>query len=472
MNTLETDYLVVGAGAAGLAFTDALLAETSADVVMVDRRHAAGGHWHSAYPFVRLHQPSAFYGVNSRTLGADAIDTTGPNTGLYERATGPEICAYFDAVLCEQLVPSGKVRFLGMSDYLGGTAGTHRVRSRLTGEETEITVRRRLVDATFLESSVPSTHRPPFDIDPDARVVTVNQLATVAEAGSGFTVIGGGKTGMDACAWLLDHGVPAGQIRWIRPRDSWLLDRKYQQPGELVSWLIDGISRWVEAAAEAADVPELFERLEGCGHLMRLDPEAEPTMYRCATLDEAELAQLRSIDRVVRRGHVRHVAADRIELGGGSESLLPGEICVDCSAIGIPSRPPRPIFEPERITLQAVRMCQPTFNVALIGYLEATRDGDDERNALATPNPYPVTAWDWIPNQLLAQRAENAWTGDADLSAWLRGSRLNVARDMFDHTDDPMMQAAITRLVANVEPALTNLERFVAEARRPAAAVG
>ncbi len=25
-----------------------------------------GGHWTRAYPFVRLHQPSAYYGVNSR----------------------------------------------------------------------------------------------------------------------------------------------------------------------------------------------------------------------------------------------------------------------------------------------------------------------------------------------------------------------------------------------------------------------
>ncbi len=42
---LETDYLVVGAGAAGMAFTDALLAHSDATVTIVDRRHAPGGHW-------------------------------------------------------------------------------------------------------------------------------------------------------------------------------------------------------------------------------------------------------------------------------------------------------------------------------------------------------------------------------------------------------------------------------------------
>ena len=37
--TLETDYLVIGSGAMGMAFTDALITETDAKVVMVDRHH-------------------------------------------------------------------------------------------------------------------------------------------------------------------------------------------------------------------------------------------------------------------------------------------------------------------------------------------------------------------------------------------------------------------------------------------------
>jgi cation diffusion facilitator CzcD-associated flavoprotein CzcO len=64
--TLETDYLIVGCGAAGLAFADALIeVSRDADLILVARRYAPGGHWLEAYPFVRLHQPSAYYGVNS-----------------------------------------------------------------------------------------------------------------------------------------------------------------------------------------------------------------------------------------------------------------------------------------------------------------------------------------------------------------------------------------------------------------------
>ena len=69
MAPIETDYLVIGAGAIGMAFVDTLLSDSDAQVVMVDRHHRPGGHWNEAYPFVRLHQPAAYYGVNSRELG-------------------------------------------------------------------------------------------------------------------------------------------------------------------------------------------------------------------------------------------------------------------------------------------------------------------------------------------------------------------------------------------------------------------
>ena len=83
MTSLICDYLVVGGGAAGMAFVDELLHHSKdLTVVMVDRcpkqtsvsdlpphrRAKPGGHWVDAYEFVRLHQPAAYYGVNSRTL--------------------------------------------------------------------------------------------------------------------------------------------------------------------------------------------------------------------------------------------------------------------------------------------------------------------------------------------------------------------------------------------------------------------
>jgi cation diffusion facilitator CzcD-associated flavoprotein CzcO len=74
---VDTDYLVVGAGATGLAFVDTLVAEADVEVTVVDRQAAPGGHWLHAYPFVRLHTPSAYYGVNSLALGEERIEEVG-----------------------------------------------------------------------------------------------------------------------------------------------------------------------------------------------------------------------------------------------------------------------------------------------------------------------------------------------------------------------------------------------------------
>lgn len=445
MADIETDYLVIGAGASGMAFSDSLIAESDADVVMVDRRHRPGGHWNDAYPFVRLHQPAAYYGVNSRVLGSDSIDAVGPNVGMYERATAAEILDYFQRVLEEQFLPSGRVRFFGMCDYVDDQAGDHRFVSRLTGETTTVRVRRKVVDATYLETSIPATHTPSFDVDPSVRLIPVNDLVTLTDPGNGYTVIGAGKTAMDACLWLMDNGVAPDVIRWIRPRDAWLLDRAFTQPLELVGSLMEGVSLTLEAAGSAAGVDDLFRRLEDSGQLIRLDPTVVPTMYRCATVSQDELVDLRRIENVVRQGRVVRIGGDRIELEQGSVPTDAKQIHVDCTAAGLRVAPGRDIFGPDRITLQQVRTCQPTFNAALIAFVESARDDDAEKNRLCPPNPYPDAAIDWIPATSISQRAQAAWSGEPDIDAWLERSRLNAARGLGDHLAEPLVQSALAR---------------------------
>src|SRR6201995_523989 len=111
---IETDYLVIGAGAVAMAFVDPLIDESDAQVVMVDRRDAPGGHWNDAYPFVRLHQPSTYYGVNSRELSQHVKYASGMNKGLYNLASGPEVLAYFDQVMQQRFLPSGRVQYFPM----------------------------------------------------------------------------------------------------------------------------------------------------------------------------------------------------------------------------------------------------------------------------------------------------------------------------------------------------------------------
>jgi len=44
VGVVEADYLVVGAGAAGMAFRDALIDHADVSVVMVDRGRRVAGH--------------------------------------------------------------------------------------------------------------------------------------------------------------------------------------------------------------------------------------------------------------------------------------------------------------------------------------------------------------------------------------------------------------------------------------------
>ena len=82
---VEADYVVVGAGAMGMAFTDSLVEHADVKVVLVDRRYGVGGHWLDAYPFVRLHQSSSTYGVASTQLGGNRVQESGPEAGMDER---------------------------------------------------------------------------------------------------------------------------------------------------------------------------------------------------------------------------------------------------------------------------------------------------------------------------------------------------------------------------------------------------
>src|SRR5215212_6392433 len=108
---LQTDYLIIGSGAVGMAFADGILTETDADIIIVDKLHKPGGHWNLAYPFVRLHQPSEYYGVGSVELSKGRRDEVGLNRGLSNLASGAEVCSYFDDVMQNRFLPSGRVRY-------------------------------------------------------------------------------------------------------------------------------------------------------------------------------------------------------------------------------------------------------------------------------------------------------------------------------------------------------------------------
>src|SRR5204862_4549095 len=126
----------------------------------------------------------------------------------------------------------------------------------------------------------------------------------------------------------------------------------------------------------------LFERLETSGRLVRIDRSPPATMYRGTMLSAAELRAVRQIENVIRLGRVRRIAADRIVLDRGDVVTSSDVLHVDCTALGLRSAPAAPIFQPGRIVLQQVRRLSPSFNAALIGFVEARRDEDADKNRL------------------------------------------------------------------------------------------
>ena len=318
-------------------------------------------------------------------------------------------------------------------------------------------MRRKVVDARYLEASIPATHAAPFEVAPAARVVPVNALPAVAGSFRSYAVLGSGKTAADACTWLLEHGVDADRIRWIRPRDAWFYDRRHFQPLQQVAAIMDGLAADAEAAAHAESLGDLFQRLEAAGRLVRIDPSQPATMFRGTMLSAREAEGLRQISNVVRLGRVRRIEADRIVAERGESRTGPDVLHVDCTALGLNNAPATPIFQPGRIVLQQVRYLSPCFNAALIGFVEASRDDDADRNRLCPPNPYPSRPEDWPRMMRLTWRTEGRWLSEPDVAAWVGASRLNLLRALPEHAAEPPAQAAVDRFLTHVGPAMERL---------------
>jgi hypothetical protein len=459
---LTTDYLVVGSGAVGMAFADVLVSETDADIVIVDRFAKPGGHWNVAYPFVTLHQPSQFYGVSSVELSKGVVDQVGLNKGLGDLATGAEVSAYFDNVMRHQLLPSGRVRYYPMSDYRGDGYFVH----KLTGERFHVN-RTKTVDCTYLNTSVPSTHTPSFEVSDEVRFMPLNDLPSLAEPPSGYVVVGGGKTGIDAILWLLEQRVDPDVITWIKSRDAWLLNRKNTQPSaEFFEYTLGSQAAQFESIANATSVEDMFLRLEESGYFLRLDPDVWPTMFHGATISELELAQLRRITNVVRLGRVQSISTTEIVLDHGTIPTTPDHLFVDCSASAITNLEMKPVFEDDLITPQTVRSYQPVFSAALIAHVEVTRDTEEEKNALCAVVPLPNSNLDYLKLTLAFMTNQYNWGQDSELREWLLKNRLDGFSKMVSEVDegDEAKRAILRRLRDSAMPAAVRLTELIAEA--------
>ena len=409
----EVDYLVIGAGARGMAFADHIIHhDPTATVALVDQRAQPGGHWVDAYPFVRLHQPALFYGVGSRPLGSGGRDL----------ASKKVILDYYQDVQ-KALEATGRCHFLLAHRY----EGDGRCRS-LTAPEQVVTLqaRRRLVDSVYIAVSVPSTRPPAFPVDPACTIQPLNVLPDLKQAWNRFIVIGAGKTGMDAILQLLAQGTDPDRITWVVSRDPWVLVREHLWP----ETLLETFAQQARAICRSGSWRDLFAGFEEIGLLERIWPDREPTGFRCATVGGDEVQQLRRIRQVVRMGRVQSIEASRIVLDAGELPTGPDVLHVDCTARGLPTWAPRPVFEPKRITLQSVLYCQPSASAALVAAAEVALPNDVARNRALQPVMPPERPEDLLRVLPTFYTNINACMGKRPLRRFLFRNRLSLFAHM------------------------------------------
>jgi hypothetical protein len=124
---------MVGTGAAGMGFTDALPSQPDSTVTMVDPCHASGGPWIDTYPFARLQTPPAFCGVSSVAMGPGTLDRSGLNAGLRQAAGAHALRADCARVMGRHFLPTGRVRHIPCSHHAIAPDGRHRITLRLRG---------------------------------------------------------------------------------------------------------------------------------------------------------------------------------------------------------------------------------------------------------------------------------------------------------------------------------------------------
>jgi len=384
---LTTDYLVVGAGAMGMCFLEELITSSKdIEAIIIDVRAAPGGHWNDAYSFVRLHQPALTYGVNSRTLGAGGADL----------ASKALILQHFELAL-KDLVATGRVKFYPQCKYLGDGKFVSMLDENL---DYEVKIRGKLVDATCTETHVPATKKPNFTVTEGVELIPINGLSSISSPWPHYLVIGGGKTGIDAVLFLLDHGLNPEKISWIIPNDSWFWDRYWGalDDGNMAKNIPRMMNAIIDEKCKTGE--EGLLNLEEAGILTRLDKNILPTRYRAATVSEDELEKLNKVKNIIRKGRIERIEPGKLIFLSGEEMTIDSKtIYIDCSVNGTIFKPQKKVFDGELINIQFIMFPPPGISANIIAAMELMYPDDEEKkNSVCTVMKAPQMPEDFWTN--------------------------------------------------------------------------
>jgi len=412
---LQYDYLVVGAGTAGMSFIDTMLTENpKATIVLVDKNTTPGGHWTKADDFARLHQPSCFYGVNSLPLGKHQSKKSRRREryDLDDRATKAEILDYYQTVL-RNFEATGRVRsFFGATYDYNEDQDKHTIHHHLThcgseyedldGDDTstknnivEMEVKCHKVVTVGTDVTVPSMRKLliPVDKTVASSFVPVNEVSSRVASGryNHYIVFGNGKTSIDAITHMLgDKAIDPSQITWIVSQEAWYM-------------VSDGYKNLHKAMVSTATrvlsseyVKKIYLGLENDGldytnsktnskiknHQINVNKNYNfPSLLKGASVTLEQLDQIRSVKNVLRLGSATSIGPHTVHLERGSLEFPPQDtLLVDCMAencYGYTSfGEDFQIFEPNRINLgPSLGFFNISLTSAVVAFLEASLGG-------------------------------------------------------------------------------------------------
>ena len=221
----------------------------------------------------------------------------------------------------------------------------------------------------------------------------------------------------------------------------------------------------MEAIASSTSIDDMFDRIEKAGIFVRIDESVRPTMFHGATISDPELAELRKIKNVIRKGRIQRIEPDQIIMDEGTLPSDPNTLFVDCSACAVGNAEETTIFAGDTIRLQTVRTVQPVFSAAFIAHIELTRDTEEEKNRLCQVVPLPNHATDWVRMQNAFMMNQFNWSQEKDLRKWLRENRLDGYSELVsgiqEHETEKL--AIMNRLRENSVPSVMKLQGYMAE---------
>ena len=175
----------------------------------------------------------------------------------------------------------------------------------------------------------------------------------------------------------------------------------------------------VEALAGGVSVDDVFARLEAFDDFRPIDQSVRAEGFQAASSATAKWNSFVAYETRAPRPRDA-IDADQIVLERGAVPTSRDFLHLDCSATGTPALPAKPVFEGDRITLQWVRMLQPTFSWSLIENVEATYRDEAKKNRICAPIAPPDRPKDWVrmmatelSNQLVGRRPQISAIGSS-----------------------------------------------------------